>query len=308
MSAGGSGDGERVSVIIPSYNCAPYLAEAIESVLGQTRAPHEVIVVDDGSTDGSLEIARGYGDSVSVVAQENAGVSAARNRGFDLATSDWLALLDADDLWSPNKLERQLSAVRGHSEVVCVFSDFYTFGSGRERKLERQRDHPAAPDFRVQMLCNFVNTSTSLIRARALGSLVFPIGVTAAEDMLFFAGLRELGRFLQVSESLAYYRLREGSAIHRSIHEVRSIDARYEFMMEHSDRYSEEEQLAVRRYLCDMLSMGHERALWQQRDPQLVRAYRRSFDRIRPSALELPQTFRRRLYPRWLYRLRDTLR
>jgi glycosyltransferase involved in cell wall biosynthesis len=308
MSAGGGGDGERVSVIIPSYNCAPYLAEAIDSVLGQTCPPHEVIVVDDGSTDGSLEIARGYGDAVVVVAQENAGVSAARNRGFDLATGDWLALLDADDLWSSDKLERQLSTVKGHSEVVCVFSDFYTLGSGSEPKIERQRDHPAAPDFRVQMLCNFVNTSTSLIRARSLGGLAFPVGVTAAEDMLFFAELRELGPFLQVSEPLAYYRLREGSAIHRSTHEVRSIDARYEFMMEHSDRYSEEEQLAVRRYLCDMLSMGDERALWQQRDPKLVRAYRRSFGQIRPSDLDVPQTFRRRLYPRWVYRLRDTLR
>lgn len=298
----------RVSVIIPSYNCAPYLAEAIESALGQTLPPDEVIVVDDGSTDGSLEIAQGYGPPVHVTRQENAGVSAARNRAIEQATGDWLAFLDADDIWAPAKLDRQLAAVEDHTDVVCLFSDFYTFGSGRERTLESQRDHPAASDFRIQMLCNYVLPSSCMIRASALGGLRFQVGTANAEDMIFFAELRELGPFLQVPEPLAGYRQRDDSAAHSSEHELRSIQVRFDYMMEHADRYSEVEQAGVRRYLSKMLTMGHERALWVERNPELVRAYRSQFHEIRPRDLPVPPHFRLRLYPRWMYRLRDTLR
>lgn len=299
--------GERVSVIIPSYNCAPYLSEAIESVLDQSHPPAEVIVVDDGSTDDSLEIARGFGARIRLLAQANAGVSAARNRAIEEATGDWLAFLDADDVWLPTKLERQLAAVEGRPDVVCVFSDFYRFGEGMKPTLEHQPDNPAAPDWRVRMLCSYVLPSTCMVRVDALGDVRFRVGAVG-EDMIFFAELRERGSFLQVPEPLARYRIREGSAIHRSIHEIRSIDARYEFMMEHADRYSENEQLAVRRYLSNLLQMGHERALWQQRDPKLVRAYRRGFDQIHPPDIPEPRNFRRRLYPRWMYRLRDAFR
>ena len=94
----------RFSVIIPVYNSAATLARAVESVLAQSWPPYEIIVVDDGSTDNSLEIARGFGASVRVLTQANAGVSAARNRGARTATGDWLAFLDADDWYYPERL------------------------------------------------------------------------------------------------------------------------------------------------------------------------------------------------------------
>jgi glycosyltransferase involved in cell wall biosynthesis len=104
-------DAPRVSVIIPVYNGERYLTQAIESVLAQTSPPFEVIVVDDGSTDGSASVAERYAPRVKVHSQPNAGIGATRNRGVALAQGELIAFLDADDLWSPRKLELQLAAL-----------------------------------------------------------------------------------------------------------------------------------------------------------------------------------------------------
>ena len=87
----------RFSVIIPVYNAAATLQRAIESVQKQSWPAHEIIVVDDGSTDCSADVAQGYGATVTLIRQANAGVSAARNAGAHAASGDWLAFLDADD-------------------------------------------------------------------------------------------------------------------------------------------------------------------------------------------------------------------
>lgn len=100
----------NVSVVIPAFNSQAYLAEALESVAWQTDEPREVIVVDDGSSDCSAAIARSFA-GVRVIQQPNRGVSAARNAGIKAATSDYIAFLDADDIWLPDKLARQQSAL-----------------------------------------------------------------------------------------------------------------------------------------------------------------------------------------------------
>lgn len=100
------------SVIIPAYNSAATLARAVDSVCAQTWPAHEIIVVDDGSTDDTLQVARGFGDRVRVIHQTNAGVSMARNRGAEAATGDWLAFLDADDWYYPDRL-------RWHAEWIA---------------------------------------------------------------------------------------------------------------------------------------------------------------------------------------------
>ncbi|MDP9024893.1 MAG: glycosyltransferase [Candidatus Eremiobacteraeota bacterium] len=98
-----------VSCVIPSYNYARYLRAAIESALGQTHRDIEVIVVDDGSTDESIEVLRSYGDRIRWIAQANQGVSAARNAGIREARGEFIGFLDSDDAWRPTKIERQLS-------------------------------------------------------------------------------------------------------------------------------------------------------------------------------------------------------
>lgn len=96
----------RFSVVIAAYNAEATLARAIQSVLDQTWRPHELIVVDDGSTDGTLGVARGFGERVVCIHQSNAGVAAARNAGVGRSTGDWLAFLDADDWYYPDRLRR----------------------------------------------------------------------------------------------------------------------------------------------------------------------------------------------------------
>jgi glycosyltransferase involved in cell wall biosynthesis len=117
-----------VSVIIPVYNGERYLAAAIESVLAQSHRPTEVIVVDDGSTDGSAAIARDF-PPVQYTWQANAGTAAARNSGVALARGDLLAFLDADDLWTPCKLERQAAALQADPDLEAVFGHLQQFHS-----------------------------------------------------------------------------------------------------------------------------------------------------------------------------------
>jgi glycosyltransferase involved in cell wall biosynthesis len=118
-----------VSVIIPVYNGERYLAEAIGSVLAQTYRPVEIIVVDDGSTDGSADVAKRFDSPVRYDFQPNSGAGAARNRGVGLAQGSFLAFLDADDLWAEGKLARQIAAFDDDPELAMVFGHVKQFYS-----------------------------------------------------------------------------------------------------------------------------------------------------------------------------------
>ncbi len=110
-----------ISVIIPVFNTEKYLAKAIESVLSQTLKPNEIIVVDDGSTDKSIEVARQFEPPVRIISQANKGVGSARNVGTQAASCDFLAFLDADDFWTENKLEIQLSYLENNPKTDMIF-------------------------------------------------------------------------------------------------------------------------------------------------------------------------------------------
>jgi glycosyltransferase involved in cell wall biosynthesis len=122
-----------VSVIIPVYNGEEYLAEAIESVLAQTYRPVEIIVVDDGSTDKSGDVAKGFQDrGVRYFFQPNSGIGAARNQGTNLARGSYFAFLDADDVWLPDKLTLQMTAFGEDPGLDMVFgqvSEYYDSSS-----------------------------------------------------------------------------------------------------------------------------------------------------------------------------------
>src|SRR5260370_36978455 len=114
---------ERVSVIIPAYNVAPYIAETLESVFAQTKSAFEVIIVNDGSPDtekleGALPTFR---DRILYLEQENRGLSGARNTGIRAAKGDLIALLDGDDLWMPKYIETQTEFLRRHPEYDLVY-------------------------------------------------------------------------------------------------------------------------------------------------------------------------------------------
>lgn len=111
-----------VSIIIPVYNAERYLRQTIDSVLGQTYQDIEVVAVDDGSGDGSVEILRDYGESVNWFSQQNLGAAAARNAGVAASSGSYIAYLDADDYWHANKLELQLAWLRSEPDLGYVFT------------------------------------------------------------------------------------------------------------------------------------------------------------------------------------------
>ncbi len=115
----------RVSVVIPAYNAERYVGKAIESCLNQSYPPHEIIVVDDASTDGSAAVAELYPEPVRVIRlKENSGVSVARNRGVEVSTGNWIAFLDADDWWMPEKLERQRQCAFENPRAMLLYTGF----------------------------------------------------------------------------------------------------------------------------------------------------------------------------------------
>lgn len=111
-------------MIIPAYNAVSTLSEAIDSVLAQTCPAHEIIVVDDGSVDATVELVAGYGKRVKLIQQSNQGVSVARNRGAEEATGNWLTFLDADDWYYPNRLSLYAQLLEQDPELYFLTGDF----------------------------------------------------------------------------------------------------------------------------------------------------------------------------------------
>ncbi len=203
--------GCTVSVVIPAFNEAGRIGPAIESVLAQTQPAYEIIVIDDGSTDETATVATSYG--VRVIRQSNAGISAARNRAFAEASGDWLALLDADDIWLPDRLAWLGRAVTAHPAIDFGFSDYTVEENGVSNapsNLARTPQYGAARGPKTddavyaierEALCkalavgNFLGTSTVFVR-RAL---------VEARDLRFDESLPLRTAEYQVSEDVEWY-------------------------------------------------------------------------------------------------------
>jgi len=193
-----------VSVIIPVYNGESTLIEAVESVRSQASDSLEIIVVDDGSTDRTDAVIRTLGPKVRSFRQANAGPAAARNRGLTEARGDRIAFLDADDLWAPGKLARQLDFLERHPEVDVVqgmshpFRDEWRDGLRLRRWLARVWS--PKPD-------------SALFRAGVFARVgPFAGDMTIGEDLDWFFRARELGvRIAVLPEVAVYYRRHEGN-------------------------------------------------------------------------------------------------
>lgn len=207
----------RVSVVIPTFNCADWLGAAIDSALQQQGADVEVIVVDDGSTDHTARLVRGYGDRVRYAYQHNAGVSAARNRGLALATGEYTVFLDADDLLLPDKLAGDVAVLGREPTVDAVYTHFlYLDGEPHHRPLPTTLP-PAydEPSFRDQLLRDngtAINAYTFRTAAvRAVGG--FDTGLHHHEDWDLYLRLLRRGRIRCDARLTALYRRRPHSAV-----------------------------------------------------------------------------------------------
>jgi glycosyltransferase involved in cell wall biosynthesis len=201
-----------VSVIIAAHNAAAFIREAIDSALASAGVFLEVLVIDDASTDATWAILESYGDRIRAVRQDKGGAYRARNLGATLARGEWLAFLDADDVWLPSKLSRQL-AVAG-ADVDLVYTECLNFGS-LDRVTERQSDSTRFFEgdvFEPLLVNNFISLSSVLVRAgafRALGG--FSVEQAGVQDWDLWLRLAESGRRVAfVPEPLTRYRLHDG--------------------------------------------------------------------------------------------------
>ena len=118
----------KYSVVIPAYNAAKTIGETIDAVLGQTAPPDQVVVVDDGSTDDTCTVAEQFGGCVEVLSQSNQGPGAAMTLGMRHTLAPFIASVDSDDVWLPEKMERQLQFLENDKTCDCVFSQMILFG------------------------------------------------------------------------------------------------------------------------------------------------------------------------------------
>ncbi|HWI18400.1 MAG TPA: glycosyltransferase [Vicinamibacterales bacterium] len=200
----------NVSVIIPAYNAEAFIADTIRSVLAQTYQDFEIIVVDDGSKDGTVAALEPFNGSVRVHTQANGGVAKARNTGASLATGAFIAFLDADDLWLPQKLERQLQ----HASAPMTFTDRLNIGDrGDLPELQSLVTPMHGGDVFVRLLRegNFI-TNTSVMMRRALFDKMggFYTGLNGTEDWDLWIRIAERHEVGFVPEPLVKYRFHGG--------------------------------------------------------------------------------------------------
>jgi len=189
---------DRISVIVPVFNGERYLAEALNSILGQTRPPEEVIVVDDGSTDHTAEVAGRF--PVRYLSQANQGAAAARNTGAQAATGDLLAFLDHDDLWVADKLARQLAVLAAQPELDMVFGHVEQFfcPSLPPAEQARYRLPPPMPGY---------TSSARLIRRTAFEKVgPYAIVNRLGEDLEWHARAVDAGLRFRMLEEVVYRR------------------------------------------------------------------------------------------------------
>jgi glycosyltransferase involved in cell wall biosynthesis len=200
-----------ISIIIPTYNCEKYIGQAVQSLLAQTYKNFEIIVVDDGSTDETKAILEPYMDKIRYVFQINGGESSARNRGLSMAKGNYIAFLDADDIYKPNKLEQQLNVFLKDSSVDIVYNDVEVVDENLQytSTLNSEYMYEAKEDFLCMLLVRQIipGPASIMLRKKCIDSGIrYPEQYRNAEDYQFIINLASHYRFKYLKECLYIYR------------------------------------------------------------------------------------------------------
>ena len=206
----------RVTVLLPSYNAERYLGQSVESILHQTFTDFEFLIIDDGSTDGAVEILRRYAKQdprIRLILRENRGLVATLNEGLEKARAPLLARMDNDDEAVPDRLEKQVAFLDVHPEVMCVASAF-TFMDESWRLLTTL--YPPEHDEDLQKLClaghcPICDPASMFRREAALAAGGFNPELELAQDLDMWLRLGEMGKLACIQEPLLRYRLHTGS-------------------------------------------------------------------------------------------------
>lgn len=225
-----------ISVITPVHNSIPYLKECVNSVFAQTNPDFEMILVDDGSTDGSAELIRKLSGEdhriQTVFLEESVGPARARNEGLRRATGRFIAFLDSDDMWAADKLEKQISYMRenGHALSYTAYSRIREDGS-----FSGTVHVPRCVDYHGLLHSNVIGMLTAIYDREKLGLRFLPDMLKRQDYALWLSILREGHTAYGLNEPLALYRVR-GSSVSRN----KFLAARYQWRV-----YRELEQLPL---------------------------------------------------------------
>lgn len=191
----------KISAVIPAYNSAKFIAAAVNSINAQSTPIYEIIIIDDGSTDNTEQIVAKLPGNISYYKQPNQGPSAARNKGIEIATGDWIALLDADDQWTANKTRLQLEALKANPTLHFIFGDEAEIDTEENvitpssldkhhllTELKKNSGEPILNALAALVKKNFVPTSSALFkRSTALEAGSFNSAIRFGEDLELWA-------------------------------------------------------------------------------------------------------------------------
>ena len=221
-----------VSIVMPSYNCETFLEQAVRSVLAQTEQNWELLILDDASEDGTRAVAErlaGEDERIRLICNEqNMGVARTRNRGFELCRGEFTALLDSDDVWHPEKLERQLALLRRSGAALCYCA--YEIIDENGQPVRAPYTVPEQVGFEDLLKENVISCSTVVLRRDISQAYRFDPGYYHEDYVLWLRLLKDGHRAVGCPETLAAWRLNPGS---RSFNKLKSAQNRWKIYRNH---------------------------------------------------------------------------
>jgi glycosyltransferase involved in cell wall biosynthesis len=264
-----------VSVVIPTYNYHQFVVEAVESVLAQTYQPLEIIVVDDGSTDGTRAELERFEGRIRYLFQENRGLPAARNRGIRAAEGEYVALLDADDLWAPTKIAKQVAVLERSPQVGLVFCGLTRVDVASGQSTIRHCPPDLRGDVRRQLLqrnCVTGSASAALVRRACFDKVgLFDETLRSAEDWEMWIRISRHFHFDYVQEPLIILRNHGGNMRTR-------IERMHEYQMKVIQRAFQDDpvqgdRLLLRRTIAFFHSDTGQEYYWADQYPLALRHF-----------------------------------
>ena len=201
-----------VSVIIHTFNNEKFIAETIESVLKQTYNDYEIIVVDDGSEDGTRDVLLPYMQDIRYHYKENGGIASAKNAGISLSSAEFIAFLDHDDLWVPDKLKIQMEHFNNNPQVGLVYAKYTSFRDGKELRTKPEKGY-SGWIFKELLSKSFIQTSTVVVKRECLNAVgPYDESFTLGDEYDMFLRVAKRFQCGFVDKELTRYRVHETNA------------------------------------------------------------------------------------------------
>ncbi len=214
----------KVSVIMPAYNASLYIEKAILSVEKQNYTNIEIIIINDCSTDNTEEIIHNlqeiYDNIVYLKTETNSGVAKARNQGLSIATGQYIAFLDSDDIWLENKIQTQLQIFKDYKNIPFTYSAIHTIND-QDQIIKKAKKIKTKATYKMLLKNTYVATSTVIIDRKVTGDFLMPLRKSAEDYSLWLTLLKKFGTAIGTNEVLVNYRKTSNSLSANKIKEIK---------------------------------------------------------------------------------------